>query len=421
MFDVGVNMLESIVSVLFLVKYFRMKPTFNYIYFILWVLYLTSGISFMNAFLGYEKYFMLLIPVWAYLPWLAIFAQGNIIEKGYISIFIVQLHALITTLIVISISLIVYKKIETTYVISMYYVFITITSKIIFLGISLSIAKERRKLKTSLQFNVIISFAAFSIIALLIYISLEDILYVQEPNLIDVVIGLIGLLLLVIAVFIVFLRTQVASEKNLETELRLQSLNYQEHLNEVALEANRDTNKVRHDLKHVLAHIEFLVSQNRKEEALTSIQAHLEVVRTTSDIILTPNEVINYILNTKNNVAHEKGISMRFLINFLNKPQINDMDLSILLGNAIDNGIENCVIGSSVEVRIEDKNEYLNIIVSNGIEQSVLKMNENLETTKKKKGHGYGIRSIKEIVNRNDGEVNFYEKNHRFFCSILVK
>lgn len=420
LFDIGINVLESTVSVFFLVRYFRMKPSFTFMYLVLWIFYLTIGISCMNAFLGYEKYFMLFIPIWAYLPWLVVFGEGSIIEKGYISMFVVQLHALITTLIVMGLSLFVYRKVDAAHVISVNYTFIAIASKLIFLGSSLIIARERRKLKTSLQFNALISFAAFSIIALLIYISLEDILYVEEPNLIDVMIALIGLLLLVISVFIIFFRIQVANEKNLENKLRLQSLNYQEHLNEVALEANRETNKVRHNLKHVLSHIEFLIAHNRSDEALKSIQKNLEVVRTTSDIVLTPNEVINYILNIKNSVALEKGIAMRFLMNFLNTPQINDMDLSILLGNAIDNAIENC-IGKSIEVRIEDKNEYLHITVSNGIHTSVLELNENLETTKKKKGHGYGIKSMKEIAKRNDGEVDFYEKNDRFFCSILIK
>ncbi|WP_277491422.1 MULTISPECIES: ATP-binding protein [unclassified Breznakia] len=293
--------------------------------------------------------------------------------------------------------------------------------RLVYLVISQLIAHERRKLKSSsLQTTVVAGFAVFSIASSLIYTSLEDILYLNSVNLVDVAVALSGLLLLIISVFLVFFKLQVSNEKEIENELKIQSLNYQTNLNEVALEVNRETSKMRHDLKHLLSHMEFLLLENREEEALELVRSHYKSVQTEQKVILTPNEVVNYILNTKNSVALEKNLSMRFIINFQREPKIPDVDLAILLGNAIDNAIENCA-GESVEVRIEDKNEYLHIVVSNSIAKSVLKENVNLETTKKQKGHGYGIGSIKEIAYRNDGNIEFYEKNNRFFCSILIK
>jgi hypothetical protein len=235
LFDLFVNFLEAAVAVIFLTRYFRMKSSFNRVYFILWVTYIAIGVSFMNVYLGYEKYFMLLIPFWAYFPWLVMFAEGNIIEKGYISIFTVQLLTLIGILVIIFISLLMFNNVDTAQTIVNHYEIVGITNKLLFLAVGLIIARERRKLKSSLQFGVLMGFAAFSIVALLIYISLEDILYLNYVNLFDVAIALVGLLLLVIAVFIVFFKMQVSNEKNLENELRLQALDYQKGLNEMAI------------------------------------------------------------------------------------------------------------------------------------------------------------------------------------------
>lgn len=420
LFDLSINVLEAVVAVLFLTRYFRMKSSFNLIYFLLWVVYITIGVSFMNISLGYEKYFMLLIPFWAYFIWLIVFADGSIIEKGYISIFTVQLITLIGVLVTILISLLMYNNVDTSQTIANYYEVTVISSKLIFLVISQVIARERRKLKSSLQFSVLVGFAAFSIIALLIYISLEDILYLNYVNLVDVAIALVGLLLLVIAVFIVFFKMQVTNEKNLENELRLQALDYQKGLNEMAIEVNRETGRIQHDLKHFLSHVDFLLTEKRYDEAKESVQAHYKNTELNNKVILTSNEIVNYILNTKNGVASERGLSMRFVLKFCHEIVMNDVDLVILLGNAIDNAIENCV-GKTIEVRIEDKNEYLHITVSNRIKSSVLENNGNLETTKQSKGHGYGVKSIKEIIKRYDGTVEFYEDNNRFYCSILIK
>lgn len=419
-FDLLINFVEAVFAVFFLTRYFRMKTSFNAIYFIIWILYLVVGVTLMNIYLGYEKYFMLLIPFWAYFPWLLVFAEGSAIEKGYISVFTVQLITLIGVLVVIIASLFIYKNVDTSQTLQEYYEITTLISKFIFLIISQIIARERRKLKSSLQFSVFMGFAAFSIVALLIYISLEDILYLNYVNLVDVAIALVGLLLLVIAVFIVFFKMQVTNEKNLENELKLQALDYQKGLNEMAIEVNRETGRIQHDLKHFLSHIDFLLTEKRYKEAIDSVQTHSKNSELNSKVILTSNEIINYVLNTKNSVALERGLSMRFVLNFCHELIINDVDLVILLGNAIDNAIENCV-GKTIEVRIEDKNEYLHITVSNRIKSSVLENNENLETTKESKGHGYGVKSIKEIVKRYDGTVEFYEDNNRFYCSILIK
>ncbi len=64
----------------------------------------------------------------------------------------------------------------------------------------------------------------------------------------------------------------------------------------------------------------------------------------------------------------------------------------------------------------------MSILVSNSIETSVLTDNENLETSKKDKElHGIGIKTIKEIVKKYDGMIQFYEEEKEFCCHILLK
>ncbi|MDF9825607.1 multisubunit Na+/H+ antiporter MnhE subunit [Breznakia sp. PF5-3] len=120
-FDLTINVVEAVIFVLFLTRYFQMKKSFTMTYFILWVIFGAVGVTIMNIYLGYEKYFTFLISLGLYFPWLLVFAKGSVLEKGYISLFMIQLNATIITTNLILGSFIVYHGIEMAKILSEHY------------------------------------------------------------------------------------------------------------------------------------------------------------------------------------------------------------------------------------------------------------------------------------------------------------
>ena len=60
-------------------------------------------------------------------------------------------------------------------------------------------------------------------------------------------------------------------------------------------------------------------------------------------------------------------------------------------------------------------------IFENYILKSVLGENPELKTTKKEKqGHGIGIESVKELVRREEGDLEIFEENNYFISQILI-
>lgn len=52
----------------------------------------------------------------------------------------------------------------------------------------------------------------------------------------------------------------------------------------------------------------------------------------------------------------------------------------------------------------------------------MLERNFQLNTTKQnKEKHGFGIRSIRQIVEKYDGMLDFYEQDNMFFADVLLK
>ena len=64
---------------------------------------------------------------------------------------------------------------------------------------------------------------------------------------------------------------------------------------------------------------------------------------------------------------------------------------------------------------------YFRIAVKNTIQESVLETNQKLESRKKDKAHhGFGLKSVREIVEKYQGSMEAYEEKNVFIISILL-
>ena len=102
---------------------------------------------------------------------------------------------------------------------------------------------------------------------------------------------------------------------------------------------------------------------------------------------------------------------------------IPPVEIAVLFGNLLDNAIDAAKDTSEkrIALNIQKNAIYLIILVSNSIKSSVLKSNKNLETSKPDKElHGIGIKSIKNIVKKHNGMIQFYEEENEFCCHIMI-
>jgi len=125
-----------------------------------------------------------------------------------------------------------------------------------------------------------------------------------------------------------------------------------------------------------------------------------------------PQEGTSYLLyDEQNNLYYAEEISLdqqedSFYINKIQKQK---------------NGYEVEMIEYIEDYTQELEQGSHTIIVRNRIENSVLEENAELKTTKSdKECHGIGIQSIKEIVTRYNGMMEYYEKDMWFTASIWL-
>lgn len=201
-----------------------------------------------------------------------------------------------------------------------------------------------------------------------------------------------------------------------EKDLRLQQ--------EMAAEIKRIQEKSRllkHDMKnHSLVLLSYL-NEGNVEEAKAYISQIIDNLNKIYSYINVGNSLLNYILNSKLSVAKDKGMDIKAEIENMEFEYISSVDFSALLNNMLDNAIEAGVVSKkkSIELIIGKRKGFDTITVKNSIDTSVLDTNPELKSTKKEKGHGFGVAQIKSIVEKYQGMIDIYEDNNYFIVNVV--
>lgn len=176
-----------------------------------------------------------------------------------------------------------------------------------------------------------------------------------------------------------------------------------------------------HDLKHMLNEYaaEGKINQSLAEELKDTVQIYDSNVKTN-------NEALDLILTEKSLFCKKRKIKLTCMADCSGLNYISVTDLYSMFVNIIDNAIDAVNRLSDPEKRnidliVRNVNSFVSIIVSNYYEGELVKSDDGLiETSKKDKtSHGYGLKSIRYIVSKYNGDMNISFKNNIFTLSIL--
>ena len=101
--------------------------------------------------------------------------------------------------------------------------------------------------------------------------------------------------------------------------------------------------------------------------------------------------------------------------------EINIYDVNIILGNLLDNALENALDNSKVSMDIKYTAGMIHISMSNLYDGSINKIDGHIISKKDDKdNHGYGLDSIKRIVDKYDGSMIKSYGNGQFEVDIII-
>lgn len=201
----------------------------------------------------------------------------------------------------------------------------------------------------------------------------------------------------------------------LGTELSL--LEQEEHsLNQYVEEAKthyEKTKSFRHDIRNHIAVVKELVQSGKTEQALHYIGDMEDIAEDLSFPCSTNNPVVDILVGNKLGIAKSMGIDVRCSLLLPYPCSLRDIDICIILSNALDNAIHAC------KNMNDDAEKY--IYVSGRIQGDFLMM--EVENSFQGKGvfkKGTGLSNIKAVAERYHGAMSIKTQGKGFDLNVLL-
>ena len=193
---------------------------------------------------------------------------------------------------------------------------------------------------------------------------------------------------------------------------------------EMSRETIETINRKCHDMKHQIAALMAEDSGDADRQCYSEeVQRLIEVY----DLqVNTKNEALNTILMERGLYCSTHGIRWNCAVDDTTLEFIKSMDLYVLLGNALDNAVE------AVE-RIEDRqNRIIQLQISRKGRFACIRLENNcdgalewqedlpLTTKRDKSSHGIGLKSIRDIAQKYQGDLSVTMEGTAFILSVLI-
>lgn len=276
----------------------------------------------------------------------------------------------------------------------------------------------------------------------LIMITVEDgvpsLLYDRHPPLIGLVPAILFLSLMSILYGVKLFQDMIDlnRERNSRIILEKQIDGMQEHVKEVE-HIYAGVRSMKHDMKNTLSIIMQLAEGGEGEN--TELQAYLTEVNRSFDRLelqfQTGNTVVDTLLNMKYHEVFRTIPDIRVNAERLMFPKslsIQNYDIGVVVGNALDNAVEACRNLKKEQQEVETfislssfvKGKMLFIEVENSFNGKVIKRKEaEFPVTDKadKKAHGMGLMNIKNTAEKYHGAVDWSVSGKVFTLSVMMK
>lgn len=175
-----------------------------------------------------------------------------------------------------------------------------------------------------------------------------------------------------------------------------------------------------HDMKHHIRELEG--KKTVPQEVLDELNKTAEIY---DSFVKTGNATLDTVITEKSLLCHSRGIQFTCMLDGKGLSYISVYDINSLFGNALDNAIE-YLEGVPAEdryiaVTCRLIDNAIQISIANYTKDRVKLGSDGLPSTSKNRiYHGFGMRSMRKIVEKYGGMLNVTTEEHLFNLNILL-
>lgn len=306
------------------------------------------------------------------------------------------------------------------------YIFAVLTSKLIYFGIMMIILKlfaQKESNEHQSKYFWLLFIMPFTSIWMLL--CFRYITYQMELTRNMSVMWIVSCICALVSNVLVFIIYEY-SQKNTKELYELKTIQHQEEQDkkyfEVIDQSNKEMRVFAHDIKNHLTQI-------RNFDNINAVQAYVDKlvpnVEKFSNTGISKNKMLDLIISKYVTLCESKNIKFDVDVKTANLSYIDDVDLSTLMNNLLDNSIEAVekTENGYIQVNIFSKSKlYDGLIIKNSCNAPPKAESGELKTTKlDRKSHGIGIKSIKKIIKKYNAVYGWkYAKDKNMFETDIV-
>lgn len=243
-------------------------------------------------------------------------------------------------------------------------------------------------------------------------------------NLLIIINSITIMFLINIFVFYLYDSLMKTYHDKMEKELLQQQNNAYSKQFELMNQSQDNIKMLRHDIKNHLTSLQSLIEMNDNERTLKYLKNIYDYGNYSDEFAKSGNSEIDSILNYKINEAAKHGINVNLNLNIPEKLSIQPFDLSVILGNLMDNAIEATLKlnnNKEINVTIEYERNVLYISISNPYDGKLFYKKNRLKTTHiDTENHGIGLNSVRKSIDKYNGALDIHHTDKMFFADVLI-
>lgn len=339
---------------------------------------------------------------------LSIGFSGNIRKKILLSVMVYAIMFVIDLLA----SFLLYKAPDS----NNYEIISSFISVILFYIVVIAIKKffdVKGRVDLSGQWYLLLFSALLSIAAL--YIVYKD-MAVSRPAVITISIIVLFYNIILYIFYMSMLDRFLYERENLVLKQQMEIYEQQIKNN---IDNNRKIQTIRHDMKHHIREIYDLIIKNKINDAKEYLyQINSEIINAQNKYN-TGNDAFDGILNFYDEKYNNKSLQLVVSILIPDNLKINLSDTNIVLGNLLDNALENATYNTDVCLDIKYNSGILYLSMYNLYDGKIEKIDNHI-VSRKGMNHGYGLNNIKKIVDKYSGLMIIETENRKFQVEIIM-
>ena len=203
--------------------------------------------------------------------------------------------------------------------------------------------------------------------------------------------------------------------------VEMQEKQAKHHLDEVR-SIHNEMRGYKHDFHHHLQALKGQLEAGETDRAIAYIEQLDKSLQSVDTLLKTGNVTVDAILSAKIAQVKAEGIAVTVEANIPDHLTLTDLELSIIIGNLLDNAIEACREAGDekfirLSIRMKGKMMYFYMLNSAGGKKVKV---GSLFQTGKSGAHGFGLHRAETILESHGGWVKYNSEDGAFTSEFLV-